>query len=42
MGGAAVTQANIDASINKIRNRPLDSEAIAKLCKTAPMNLAIA
>ena len=41
MGGAAVTQANIDASINKIRNRPLDSEAIAKgVQKTAPMNLA--
>ncbi|MBF6596886.1 MAG: RagB/SusD family nutrient uptake outer membrane protein [Fermentimonas sp.] len=41
MGGAAVTQANIDASINKIRNRPLDSEAIAKgVQKTAPMSLA--
>jgi hypothetical protein len=41
MGGAAVTQVNIDASINKIRNRPLDSEAIAKgVQKTAPMSLA--
>ena len=41
MGGAAVTQANIDASINKIRNRPIDSEAIAKgVQKTAPMSLA--
>ena len=41
MGGAAVIQANIDASINKIRNRPLDSEAIAKgVQKTAPMSLA--
>lgn len=30
MGGAAVTQADLDASINAIRNRPLDQTAIAR------------
>lgn len=41
MGGASVTQMDIDNSINKIRNRPLDPEAIAKgVQKTAPMSLA--
>jgi hypothetical protein len=41
MGGAAVTQADIDASINAIRNRPLDAVAIGKgIQKTAPMSLA--
>lgn len=40
-GGAAVTQADIDASINAIRSRPLDEVAIAKgVTKTAPMQLA--
>ncbi len=41
LGGPAVTQADIDASINAIRNRPLDAAAIAKgIQKTAPMTLA--
>ncbi|MCE1197439.1 MAG: RagB/SusD family nutrient uptake outer membrane protein [Marinilabiliales bacterium] len=41
MGGAAVTQADIDASINAIRNRPLDATATAKgIKKTAPLTLA--
>ena len=41
MGGTAVTQADLDASINKIRNRPLDAAAIAKgVVKTAPLLLA--
>jgi starch-binding outer membrane protein, SusD/RagB family len=41
MGGAAVTQADLDASINAIRNRPLDAVAIAKgIQKTAPLSLA--
>jgi hypothetical protein len=41
MGGAAVTQAEIDASINAIRNRPLDAVATGKgVKKTAPMTLA--
>lgn len=40
LGGAAVTQGDIDQSINKIRNRPLAPEAIAKgVVKTAPMSL---
>jgi len=40
-GGSAVTQADIDKSINAIRNRPLDATAIANgVKKTAPMNLA--
>ncbi|KAA8483098.1 putative outer membrane starch-binding protein [Arcticibacter tournemirensis] len=30
LGGTAVTQADLDKSINAIRNRPLDAEAIAK------------
>ncbi len=38
LGGAAVTQADLDASINAIRNRPLDAVAIDKgVQKTAPM-----
>jgi starch-binding outer membrane protein, SusD/RagB family len=41
MGGAAVTQADIDASINAIRNRPLDPTAISKgITKTLPLTLA--
>ena len=41
MGEAAVTQGDIDISINAIRNRDLDVEAIAKgVQKTAPMKLA--
>ena len=41
MGGTAVSQSDIDASINKIRNRPLDAIAIAKgVKKTAAMSLA--
>jgi len=40
LGGIAVTQADIDKSINIIRNRPLDSEAISKgVTKTAAMQL---
>jgi len=39
-GGAAVTQADLDKSINAIRTRPLDAEAIAKgVEKTAPLQL---
>jgi len=41
MGGPAVTQADLDKSINAIRNRPLDAAAIAKgVVKTAPLQLA--
>lgn len=41
MGGAAVSQADIDASINVIRNRPLDAVAISRgVQKTAAMVLA--
>lgn len=41
MGGEAVVQADIDATINAIRNRPLDEIAISKgVKKTAPMVLA--
>ena len=41
MGGSAVTQADLDKSINAIRNRPLDAAAIAKgVVKTAPLLLA--
>ena len=41
MGGAAVTQADIDKSINAIRSRPLDAVAIAKgVTKTAPLSIA--
>lgn len=40
-GGAAVTQADFDRSINAIRNRPLDNVATAKgVTKTAPLILA--
>ncbi|MDR2065804.1 MAG: RagB/SusD family nutrient uptake outer membrane protein [Prevotellaceae bacterium] len=41
LGGAAVTQDDIDNSINIIRNRPLDADAIANgvTQKTAAMNL---
>ena len=40
MGGAAVSQSDIDKSINAIRNRPLDATAIAKgIVKTAPLNI---
>ena len=41
MGGPAVTQSDLDKSINAIRNRPLDAAAIAKgVVKTAPLLLA--
>lgn len=41
MGGAAVTQADIDASINAIRTRPLDAVANGKgIKKTASLILA--
>jgi hypothetical protein len=41
LGGPAVTQSDIDASINAIRNRPLDDAAIAKgIEKTAPLMLS--
>lgn len=41
LGGAAVTQSDIDASINAIRNRPLDATAIANgVTKTAPLVLS--
>ncbi|HPV18906.1 MAG TPA: RagB/SusD family nutrient uptake outer membrane protein [Prolixibacteraceae bacterium] len=41
IGGSAVAQADIDASINAIRSRPLDGTAIAKgITKTAPLTLA--
>jgi hypothetical protein len=41
MGGAAVTQADIDKSINKLRDRPLDAESISKGCVKLPhMTLA--
>lgn len=40
-GGAAVTQSDLDASINAIRTRPLDAVAIAKgVKKTAPLQLS--
>jgi starch-binding outer membrane protein, SusD/RagB family len=39
-GGAAIGQADLDKSINAIRNRPLDATAIAKgVQKTAPLLL---
>ncbi|MGE8426425.1 MAG: RagB/SusD family nutrient uptake outer membrane protein [Sphingobacterium sp.] len=39
-GGAAVTQGDLDKSINAVRNRPLDADAIAKgVKKTAPLTL---
>jgi starch-binding outer membrane protein, SusD/RagB family len=38
MSGPAVTQADLDKSVNAIRNRPLDAAAIAKgVQKTAPL-----
>ena len=41
LGEAAVTQSDIDKSINEIRNRPLDDVAVRKgIKKTAPMKLA--
>ena len=41
LGGIAVSQGDIDKSINKLRARPLDDTAIAKgLKNTAPMQLA--
>lgn len=41
LGGASVTQTDIDQSINVIRNRPLAVEAIAKgVTKTAALSLA--
>jgi hypothetical protein len=41
MGGAAVTQPDIDKSINVLRDRPLDAEAIGKgVVKTPHMNLS--
>lgn len=41
MGGTAVTQADLDASVNAIRNRPLDATATAKgVKKTAPLLLS--
>src|SRR5690606_26752403 len=40
LGGPAVTQADIDASVNAIRNSPLDAMAVAKrIQKTAAMTL---
>lgn len=40
-GGPAVSQADLNKSINAIRNRPLDAAAIAKgVQKTAPLTLA--
>lgn len=40
-GGAAVTQADLDKSINAIRNRPIADEAAARgVKKTAPLQLA--
>lgn len=40
LGGSAVSQSDIDKSINQIRNRPLASEAIARgVQKTAAMSL---
>lgn len=41
LGGAAITQDDVDKSINAIRNRPLDEEAIASgVQKTAPLKIA--
>lgn len=41
LGEGTVTQDDIDRSINKIRSRPLDDEAVAAgVQKTAPMELA--
>jgi hypothetical protein len=41
MGGTALVQADIDASVNAIRSRPLDATATSKgIKKTAPLTLA--
>jgi starch-binding outer membrane protein, SusD/RagB family len=41
LGGTPVAQADLDASVNAIRNRPLDGTAIAKgIKKTAALTLA--
>ena len=41
IGGGSVTQSDLDLSVNKIRNRPLAAEAVAKgVKKTAPLTLA--
>lgn len=41
MGGAAVTQSDLDKSVNKLRARPLDSEAESEeIQQTEPMKLA--
>jgi len=41
MGGPAITQSDLDKSINAIRNRPLDAAAATKgVVKTAPLLLA--
>lgn len=41
LGGPAVTQADLDKSVNAIRNRPLDAAAIAKgVQKTSPLLLS--
>lgn len=41
LGGGAVSQGDLDRSINAIRNRPLDATAIAKgVKKTTPLMLA--
>src|SRR5690606_36219939 len=41
LGGNAVSQDDIEKSINKIRNRPLAQEAIDRgVTKTAPLNLS--
>jgi hypothetical protein len=41
LGGAAVSQSDINESINAIRNRPLDEVAVAKgIQKTAPLLLS--
>ena len=40
MGGTAVSQADIDKSINTLRNRPLDAVAISRgVVKTTPLSL---
>lgn len=41
LGGPAVTQSDLDASVNAIRSRPLDAAATAKgVQQTAPLQLA--
>jgi hypothetical protein len=41
LGGTAVNQSDIETSINKIRNRPLDAAALSRgVTKTAPMDLS--